>query len=69
MHGCGIKLNGKDSVQQEGQFIEDEYIGPSNVCDTAAVHEAATKATAAAQMASALQVFQVTCIRTVKFLC
>ena len=58
MHGCGIKLTPGDSeiTQQAGQFIDDEYVGPSNVCSVTAVQRAAQQALAAAQQASGLQV-------------
>lgn len=58
MHGCGIKYNTDDpgSMQQAGHFIDDEYVGTSNVCSVAAVQQAAQQAMAAAHLASGLQV-------------
>lgn len=58
MHGCGIKLIPDDLeiMQQAGQFIDDEYVGPSNVCSVAAAQQAAQQALAAAHLASGLQV-------------
>lgn len=58
MHGCGVKFNTDDpgSMRQAGQFIDDEYVGPSNVCSVAAAQQAAQQAMAAAHLASGLQV-------------
>ena len=58
MHGCGLKLttDNSEATQQAGQFIEDEYVGPSNVCSVAAAQQAAQGAVAAAHLASGLQV-------------
>ena len=58
MHGCGIKLITDDSgtTQQAGQFVDDEYVGPSNVCSVAAAQQASFQALAAAHLASGLQV-------------
>ena len=58
MHGCGIKFIPDDSeiMQQAGQFIDDEYIGPSDVCSVAAAQRAAQQALTAARLASGLQV-------------
>lgn len=58
MHGCGIKLvtDDSDSTEQAGQFIADEYVGPSNVCSMATAQQAARQALAAADQASGLQV-------------
>ena len=58
MHGCGIKLITDDSepTEQAGQFIADEYVGPSNVCSLAAAQQAARQGLAAAHLASGLQV-------------
>ncbi|KAL3144818.1 hypothetical protein ABBQ38_001927 [Trebouxia sp. C0009 RCD-2024] len=57
MHGCGIKLvtDDSDSTEQAGQFIADEYVGPSNVCSMATAQQAARQALAAADQASGLQ--------------
>lgn len=58
MHGCGVKLITDDSetTQQAGHFVDDEYVGPSNVCSVAAAHQASLQALAAAHLASGLQV-------------
>lgn len=58
MHGCGIKLltDNSEPTEQAGHFVDDEYIGPSNVCSVADVQQAAKQALAAAHLASGLQV-------------
>lgn len=57
MHGCGIKLltDNSEPTEQAGHFVDDEYIGPSNVCSVADVQQAAKQALAAAHLASGLQ--------------
>lgn len=59
MHGCGIKVSCDDSgytVSQEGLFVNDEFVGPSSVCDTSAAQLAAKQAMAAARLACAFEV-------------
>ena len=55
MHGCGIKV-AEGSTTQAGQFVDDEYVGHTGVCDVAEARQAAKQATAAASLASGLQV-------------
>lgn len=58
MHGCGIKTvtHGTEPMQQAGHFIDDEYVGATDVCSVAAAQQAAQQAMAAAHLASGLQV-------------
>ena len=58
MHGCGVKLITDDlePVEQAGQFIADEFVGPSHVCSLAAAQQAARQALVAGHLASGLQV-------------
>lgn len=54
MHGCGIKLSCDDSgnnVVQAGLFVDDDFDGPSSVCDVPAAKQAAQQAVGAANLA------------------
>lgn len=61
MHGCGIKVSCDDSgytVSQEGLFVNDEFVGPSSVCDTSAAQLAAKQAMGAARLACAFELVE-----------
>ena len=59
MHGCGVKLQ-KDKqgrfAELAGQFVDDEFAGPSMSCSTDASRQIASEADTAAAMARAFQV-------------
>ncbi len=59
MHGCGIKLSCDDSgnnVMQAGLFVDDDFVGPSSVCDVPAAKQAAQQAVGAANLACGFKV-------------
>lgn len=59
MHGCGIKLSCDDSgnsAMQAGLFIDDDFVGPSPVCDVPAAKQVAQQAVGAANLACGFEV-------------
>ena len=59
MHGCGIKLSCDDSgnsAMQAGLFLDDDFVGPSSVCDVPAAKQAAQQAVGAASLACGFKV-------------
>lgn len=57
MHGCGIKWTNNDThMELAGQFVDDQYVGLSDVCDVKAAQRCAEQAQKAADVASGLQV-------------
>lgn len=59
MHGCGLKLSCDDSgnsVMQAGLFVDDDFVGPSSVCDVPAAKQAAQQAVGAANLACGFKV-------------
>ncbi len=59
MRGCGVRLarsgDGKFSMH-EGQFVDDEFVGPGMTCPVPVARQAAADADTAAAMARAFQV-------------
>ena len=59
MHGCGVKLQKNKQgrfAELAGQFVDDEFAGPSMSCSTDASRQIASEADTAAAMARAFQV-------------
>lgn len=57
-NGCGVRLtrnkNGKVTAE-EGEFLDDEWLGPTKACSIKAAREAARFADVAGQMANAFR--------------
>ncbi len=57
-NGCGVRLtkntNGKVTAE-EGEFLDDEWLGPTKACSVKAAREAARFADVAGQMANAFR--------------
>ena len=71
MHGCGVKLQ-KDKqgrfAELAGQFVDDEFAGPSMSCSADTSRQIASEADTAAAMARAFQVWRA-CAATLTAVC
>lgn len=58
MNGCGVKLVKQPSgkmIVEEGEFMEDDWIGQTKACSLKDARRAASNADIAAEMASVFQ--------------
>ena len=59
MNGCGVKISKQANGQflvEEGQFVNDEWVGEGMACPVAQARAAAAEADTAAQMARVFEV-------------
>lgn len=58
MHGCGSKLTRQPNgtlIPEEGEFANDEWVGPTAACSVAAARRAAAQADVAGRMAAVFE--------------
>ncbi len=59
MHGCGVKISKQpngDFIAEEGQFVNDEWVGDVMACTVDQARAAAAESDIAAQMARVFEV-------------